>query len=114
MKIQRGTLYTADLNPRYGTEAGKMRPVLVLQTDLMNEEHPSTLICPITSKVRSEVEILRVHLKKDEGDLKQASDILVDQLRSIDNRRFKKQMGKLSQIRLKEVEEKIKIVLELE
>lgn len=114
MRIQRGYLYSADLNPRFGTEAGKVRPVLVLQTDLINHAHPSTLVCPITTKVALEVQILRVHLRKDEGGLKLPSDILIDQLRSIDNRRLKKQIGKLSPSRLKEVEEKIKMVLDLE
>ncbi|MFN2427725.1 MAG: type II toxin-antitoxin system PemK/MazF family toxin, partial [Candidatus Binatia bacterium] len=43
MKIRRGVLYLADLSPRLGTEPGKTRPVLVVQTDLLNETgHPST------------------------------------------------------------------------
>jgi mRNA interferase MazF len=43
MKIRRGVLYLADLDPARGTETGKLRPVLVIQTDLLNEVgHPST------------------------------------------------------------------------
>lgn len=113
MKIKRGYLYSADLNPRYGTEPVKMRPVLVLQTDLINDDHPSTIICPITSKVKSDVMVLRSHLRKGESGLPRKSDILIDQIRSIDNRRFKRQLGKLSQLRLGEVEDKIKIILDL-
>ncbi len=37
MKIRHGALFLADLNPNHGTEAGKVRPVLVLQTNLLNE-----------------------------------------------------------------------------
>ena len=114
MKIKRGNIYTADLNPRFGSEAGKIRPVLVVQTDLINDDHPSTLICPITSKVRREVEVLRIHLKKEEGGLKVDSDLMIDQVRSIDNRRFKQELGKLSPTRLREVEEKLKVVFDLE
>jgi mRNA-degrading endonuclease toxin of MazEF toxin-antitoxin module len=33
MKIKREHIYAANLNPRFGTEPGKMRPVLVLQKD---------------------------------------------------------------------------------
>ncbi len=113
MNIKRGQLYTADLNLRYGTEPGKIRPVFVIQTDFINQDHPSTLVCLLTTKVRSEVEILRVHLRKGEGGLTQNSDIMIDQLRAIDNRRFKKAMGKLSGSRLNEIEEKIKIILDL-
>jgi len=114
VKIKRGTIYTADLNPRFGTEAGKIRPVLVLQTDVMNNEHPSTLICPMTSRVHPEVDILRVHFKKGEGGLKVDSDLMMDQIWAIDNERLKSILGKISSVRLEEVEEKIRLVLGLE
>lgn len=113
MIIKRGHIYTADLNPRFGTEAGKLRPVLVVQTDLMNPAHPSTLVCPLTTKVKSDIITSRVHLKKGEGSIDQESDILIDQMRAIDNHRFKKEIGKLSPSRLNEIGEKIKIILDL-
>lgn len=113
MLIRRGHIYTADLNPRCGTEAGKIRPVLVLQTDLINTSHPSTLVCLLTSLVKPEVEVLRVHLRQGEGGLKADSDVMVDQLRAIDNARFKKETGRLAPKRMAEVEEKLKVILEL-
>ena len=55
MKIKRGTLYLADLSPRRGTEAGKLRPVLVVQNDLLNEvDHPSTWVLPCTTRLAGE------------------------------------------------------------
>jgi len=113
MKIRRGHLYSADLNPRFGTEPGKVRPVLVLQTDLINDEYPSTLVCCLTTRVRPEVEVLRVHLKKGEAGLSRDSDVMVDQIRAIDNRRLKRELGRLAPRRLAEIEEKLRIVLEL-
>ena len=113
MKLQRGFLYTADLSPSYGTEPGKIRPVLVLQTDLINGSHPSTLVCCLTTQVKPKVEILRVHLCSGEAGLKKASDIMIDQVRAIDNRRFKRRIGKLSPTRLQEVARKLGIVLDL-
>ncbi|MHB8881133.1 MAG: type II toxin-antitoxin system PemK/MazF family toxin [Thermodesulfovibrionales bacterium] len=89
-------VYTADLNPRFGTEPGKIRPVVVIQTNLLNENHPSTIVCPITTKVQREAEILRIHLKKGEAGLVRDSDIIVDQIRSIDNRRFLDHLGEIS------------------
>ena len=41
MKIKQFEIWIADLNPRMGTEAGKIRPVIVVQTDLLNKEHPN-------------------------------------------------------------------------
>lgn len=65
MDIKQYDIWLADLNPSLGTEAGKTRPVVIIQTDLLNEVHLSTLICPITTNVKTEIELLRVHLKKD-------------------------------------------------
>ncbi|TAN39741.1 MAG: type II toxin-antitoxin system PemK/MazF family toxin [Nitrospirae bacterium] len=89
-------VYAADLNPRFGTEPGKIRPVVVIQTNLLNETHPSTIVCPITTKVQLAAEILRIHLKKGEAGLMCDSDIIVDQIRSIENRRFLDHLGEIS------------------
>lgn len=113
MKVNRGTIYTADLNPRYGTEPGKMRPVLVLQTNPLNKHHASTIICPLTSKIRKDSVLLRVHLKRGTSGLKQDCDVMIDQIRAIDNRRLKKKVGQLSDLNMKQIEERIKIVLDL-
>lgn len=96
MKIYKFHIYLADLNPRFGAEPGKVRPVVVIQTDLLNGVHPSTIICPITTKVIRKSSVLRVHLSKKEAVLKQDSDILVDQIRAIDNRRFIKHLGQIT------------------
>ena len=95
MKIEKFHVYLADLNPRLGTEPGKVRPVVVLQTGLLNNIHPSTIVCPVTTKVTPEAVVLRVHVKRGDAGLKKDSDILVDQIRAIDNRRFLKHLGRL-------------------
>lgn len=96
MKIRKFHIYLADLNPRAGTEPGKTRPVVVVQTDLLNNTHPSTIICPLTTQVVAQVEILRVHVSLKKSGLDADSDILIDQIRAIDNRRFKKRLGELT------------------
>jgi mRNA interferase MazF len=93
--IRKFHLYLADLNPRIGTEPGKVRPVVVIQTDLLNTQHPSTLICPLTTQVAPHVQILRVHIPKGVAGLHTESDILVDQIRAVDNRRLKRHLGAL-------------------
>ncbi|MCX5787604.1 MAG: type II toxin-antitoxin system PemK/MazF family toxin [Elusimicrobia bacterium] len=91
--IRRGWIYLADLNPARGTEPGKVRPVLVVQTDLLNGVHPSTVVCPLTTKVERQARRLRVHLAKGEGGLASDSDVLIDQVRAIDNRRLMQPVG---------------------
>jgi mRNA interferase MazF len=114
MKIKQFEIWTADLNPRMGTEAGKIRPVIVVQTDLLNKEHPSTIICPITTNVKPDAEILRVHLKKSKFGLKEDCDVMVDQLRAIDNKRLVKKIGEVDSDTADKIRENLKIVLDLD
>ena len=49
---KRGEIWLADLNPRRGTEPGKTRPVLIVQAQaLLDVEHPSTLVVPLTTRL---------------------------------------------------------------
>jgi mRNA interferase MazF len=65
MMIKHFEIWIANLNPRLGTEAGKIRPGIVVQTDLLNKQHPwYSIICSITKSMQRESEIFRVHLKK--------------------------------------------------
>ena len=111
MTIKKFHVYTADLNPRFGTEPGKLRPVVVIQTDLLNQIHPSTIICPISTKIHPESDLLRVHLRKGEAGLEKSSDILVDQVRAIDNKRFIKHLGTISDRNKAKLLDNLKILM---
>lgn len=111
MKIKQYSIYLADLEPAYGSEPGKIRPVVVVQTDFMNKAHSSTIICPLTTGLVLDSRILRVHLPKKEAGLKQNSDILIDQIRAIDNKRFIKKIGKLSSKHKEQLIDNLKIIL---
>ena len=111
MKIKQYDVWLADLNHARGTEAGKTRPVVIIQTDLLNDSHLSTVICPITTNVLTEIELLRVHLEK--GQLDQLSDILIDQIRAIDNRRLIKQVGSLNKEQISKLKKNIHVLLDL-
>jgi mRNA interferase MazF len=113
MKIKQFDIWIADLEPQRGTETGKVRPVLIVQTNLLRD-HPSTIVCPLTTNVTPESDILRVHLKKGTANLKSQSDIMIDQIRAIDNRRLTNKVGELPQDLRQKVKENIKIVLDLE
>ena len=111
MEIKKWNVYLADLNPRFGTEPGKTRPVVVVQTNLLNNQHPSTIICPLTTHIHPQSDILRVHLRKGEAGLIEKSDVMVDQLRAIDNRRFIKRLGMIGRLNQKILAENIRIIL---
>lgn len=53
MQTKQFEIWIADLNPQIGIEPRKTRPVLIVQTNLLNSiPHPSTIICPISTNVK--------------------------------------------------------------
>ena len=112
--LHRGEIWLANLNPRRGTEPGKTRPVLVVQAQaLLDAGHPSTLIIPLTTKLVEDAEPLRVRIHAA-GSLKRDSDLLVDQLRAVDNTRLiQGPLLKLSEDRMFGVEAALREVLDL-
>ena len=111
MKIKQFDIWLANLNPGRGTAPGKTRPVVIIQSDLLNDTHLFTIVCPITSNVIPEIELLRVHLRKNQLD--QASDILVDQIRAIDNKRLIQKLGHLTPAQIQTLRQNILIVLDM-
>ena len=111
LKIKKFYIYLANLNLKFGTEPGKIRPVIVVQTNLLNSKnHPSTIVCPLTTKIIKESKILRVNLAKQKK-LKEDSDILIDQIRTIDNKRFIKEIGKVDLNIQKKILENLKYLI---
>lgn len=87
-KLKKGEIWLANLNPRKGTEPGKTRPVLIVQDQsLLDIQHPSTFIIPLTTNLIDNAEPLRVRIKA-QSKLKKDSDLLIDQIRAIDNTRM--------------------------
>ena len=87
-KYNFGEIWLADLNPRIGIEAGKTRAVLIWQNQiLLDIFHPSTIILPLTTKLIKDSAPLRIRVNAREK-LEKDSDIMVDQIRSIDNKRL--------------------------
>ena len=86
--IRWGDIWVADLNPRQGTESGKVRPVLIIQNqDLLDIAHPSVIVLPLTTNLIDDAYPLRWRVSAQEK-LSQDSDIMMDQVRSIDRQRL--------------------------
>jgi mRNA interferase MazF len=113
VRARRGVLYLADLNPRAGTEPGKVRPVLVIQTDLLNEAgHPSTWVLPCTTRLTGE-NLLRIVLPRAIAGNREECEVMVDQSRAIDNRSLVRSLRPLPRAILAEVVEKLRRLGEL-
>jgi len=113
VRARRGVLYLADLSPRAGTEPGKVRPVLVIQTDLLSQAgHPSTWVLPCTTRLTGE-NLLRVVLPRGIAGNREECEVMVDQSRAIDNRRLVRPLKPLPRTILSEVVEKVRRLGEL-
>ena len=99
------------MNPPHGTEPGKTRPVLVVQAQaLLDAGHPSTYVIPLTTILVDGAEPLRIRVRAA-GQLRQDSDLLMDQMRAIDNRRL--QSGPLLRLQGDEMKRIGRALLEL-
>ena len=107
-------MWLADLNPRRGTEPGKTRPVLVVQAQaLLDAEHPSTLVVPLTTRLEDDAEPLRIRVLAG-GKLRKESDLLIDQLCAIDNHRVVDgPLTRLSPAQLQKVDQALAEILDL-
>jgi mRNA interferase MazF len=110
----RGEIWLADLDPRRGTEPGKTRPVLIIQSQaLLDASHPSTVIIPLTTNVIDDAEPLRIRIPAS-GRMRHDSDLLIDQLRAIDNRRLVQgPIARLSNALMAKVAEAVWEILDL-
>lgn len=110
--MRRGEVWIADLNPRKGTEPGKTRPVLIIQSQNLNDaEHPSTIVLPLTTNLIDDADPLRVRIRSEKL---RASDILIDQIRAIDNRRLVKgPVARLGSSTMAKIEAALREVLDL-
>jgi mRNA interferase MazF len=114
MEIKRGRLYVIDFNPRIKTKPGKLRPALVLQSDLVNEAgYPSTIVIPTTTQLVENPGVLRLRVKKGQGGLVRDSDLLLGQIIAVANESFRQEIGTLPEPLMEELENRIRIILSL-
>ena len=101
--IRRGDLFYADLNPVVGSEQGGIRPVLVIQNDVGNHFSPTVVAAAITS--RKAKNSLRTHiLLENVPGLAPTSLLLLEQLRTIDRKRLRGYIGRISKEKMLEVD----------
>ncbi|MGH7806265.1 MAG: type II toxin-antitoxin system PemK/MazF family toxin [Candidatus Binatia bacterium] len=110
---RRGELWAADLKPRSGSEPGKVRPVVVVQTDLLNSTgHPSTWILPCTTKLTG-ASVLRVELPAGAAGNRRECEVMIDQSRAVDRSRLRRQVGVIPALLMGEISEKLRLVGDL-
>jgi len=118
-KVKRSQVWEVDFAPQtHREEPGKRgRPALVIQTNTLNAAgHATTIVIPGTTNTYRDAQgdgyPLRVALGKL-GKMKEETDLLVDQIRTISNRRLmgEKPITELPRTHMKRVEEALRILV---
>ena len=104
MMVSRGEIWLVNLNPiKKNNEMGKIRPVLIYQNDELNHsDYPTTIILPLSTSLIDDAQPIRFRIKKRDK-LEEDSDIVITQIRAIDNSRFIEKLATLTNIELTEV-----------
>lgn len=101
--IRRGDLFYADLNPVVGSEQGGIRPVLVIQNDVGNYFSPTVVAAAITSRKAKNGLPTHILLENVPG-LAPTSLLLLEQLRTIDRKRLRGYIGRISKEKMLEID----------
>lgn len=113
MEIKRGQIYYADLSPVRGSEQGGVRPVIIIQNDKGNAHSPTAIVAIITSKQTKAKIPTHIEIPKISSGLPLDSVVLCEQLRTIDKERLKDKVGTLSINKIIEINNALRISLEI-
>lgn len=107
----RGEIYYADLNPIFGHEQGGIRPVLILQNDQGNYYSPTVIVTVATRRTfKKPAQPTHVTLNSIEG-LPGQSQFQLEILRTVDKRRLRQRIGKLTAEQMEEIDAALRVSL---
>jgi mRNA interferase MazF len=91
---KRGEIWWVDLNPTIGSEAGKIRPCLILQNDVGNQSSTTTIVAPFMPGSKTYPFTVNVVPTAQNG-LDKDRYINLSQLRVVSEQRVSSRLGKL-------------------
>lgn len=104
LMVSKGEIWLVNLNPmKKNNEMGKVRPVVVYQNNELNHsDYPTTIVISLSSHLVDDSQPIRYRLLKRDN-LKKDSDVVITQIRAIDNDRFIEKLGHLTKNELAEI-----------
>ncbi|MBC2717426.1 MAG: type II toxin-antitoxin system PemK/MazF family toxin [Desulfobacteraceae bacterium] len=91
VRILRGDIIWADLNPSIGHEQSGMRPILVLSHEVFNKNSGTVIAVAITSQPQKAGFPLTLEL--EETKLPKKSWVKISQIRTLSVKRLRKKLG---------------------
>ena len=112
LEVKRGEMYYADLSPTIGSEQSGIRPVLIIQNDIGNKHSPTVVIAAITGKGKKKAMPTHYLLPAGNG-LEHPSQVLLEQVRTIDKSRLQDYIGALDEPTMKGIDRAIAVSMGL-
>ncbi|HEY6010266.1 MAG TPA: type II toxin-antitoxin system PemK/MazF family toxin [Nitrospirota bacterium] len=113
MTIRQGDVYWIELDEPRGSEPGYRHPHVVVQNNLFNASKIGTVVvCALTSNLKRGEAPGNVLLKKGEANLKKDSVVNITQLVTVDKTNLVERIGTLSPIRVRQIIDGIKLLIE--
>ena len=109
-----GDIYTVEIPSSDGHEQAGVRPAIIVQAPQFENQLPTVLIVPLTSRLVAQAfpGTFLIHPDSENG-LTITSVALVFQLRAIDKRRLRRMIGRLSTSCLAQLHQHIKSLLQV-
>ncbi|MBE6065131.1 type II toxin-antitoxin system PemK/MazF family toxin [Clostridium cochlearium] len=111
--VKRGDIYYASLSPVVGSEQGGIRPVIIIQNDVGNRYSPTVIVAAITSQINKAKLPTHVEISSEEYGLNKDSVVLLEQIRTLDKRRLKEKIGRMTNGDMRKVDEALLISIGL-
>ncbi|MFM8635844.1 MAG: type II toxin-antitoxin system PemK/MazF family toxin [Planctomycetia bacterium] len=112
MVIAQRDVWWADLAEPIGSAPGYRRPVVVIQSDALNQSQLATVVCVVlTSNLRWSIAPGNVLLKAEHTGLDRDSVANVSQLVTIDKQQLTERTGKLTQRQMEAILSGVDLIL---
>ena len=111
--VKRGEIYYADLNPVVGSEQEGIRPVLIVSNNLGNLYSSTVVVAAITGQPKKTHLPTHYSLSTVSG-LEAPSQVLLEQVRTIDKSRLHQYVGCLDAETMKVIDHALAVSLGLE
>jgi len=95
MDYKKGAIVIVNLNPKKGHEVGKIRPAVVISNDDENDILDTVILMPLSTDLLEDMEPYRMRIPKRDN-LKQDSDILINQIRTLSKQRIGERVAQLT------------------
>ncbi len=113
MTIKQGDIFWVDLGIPRESEPGYRHPHVVIQNNIFNESKINTVVvCALTSNIKRASSPGNVLLRKGEGNLPKDSAVNISQLITVNKSDLVEKIGSLSHVRVKQIIEGVKLLIE--